>query len=310
MLEKMNRREFIKASAAIGVGSVLGDTLIPNIAFGDEAADIGVAKGQNYFENAKKAVELLGGMKKFVPKDSKVAILANPQRNNPGAFTKPEIVRAAVQMCKQAGAKEISCISWLPEENWKSTGLKKVVDEEGARLVITNLKDESLFKAMPVPKGKSLKEARIMNSFFDYDVFINMPISKDHAGNKYTGAMKNLMGINSPKSNRTFHKEDWTTNVDSIKHLEQCITDLNTIIKPDLSIIDSTEFITTNGPFGPGEVHKAQKVVAGTDPVALDSYCCTLWGLKSENIFAIEKAHEHGLGEKNLKKVNIKEVEV
>ena len=62
--------------------------------------------------------------------------------------------------------------------------------------------------------------------------------------------------------------------------------------------------------FGPGEVLKAQKVVAGTDPVALDAYCCTLWGLEAEDIFVINKAYDHGLGEKDLKKKTIKEVEV
>ena len=39
-----------------------------------------------------------------------------------------------------------------------------------------------------------------MNEFYDYDVFINMPITKDHAGNKFTGTIKNLMGLNAPTS--------------------------------------------------------------------------------------------------------------
>ena len=106
------------------------------------------------------------------------------------------------------------------------------------------------------------------------------------------------------------HKEDWDTNIESIKFLDQCIADLNTVIKPDLCIVDSTEFIITNGPFGPGKLHKPQKVVAGTDRVALDSYCCTLWGLDPQDVFAIEMAAEHGLGEMNLKKATIKEIEV
>ena len=74
--------------------------------------------------------------------------------------------------------------------------------------------------------------------------------------------------------------------------------------------MDSTEFIITNGPFGPGEILKPLKVVAGTDPVAIDTYCCQQWGLKPENIVAINKAYEHGLGEMDLKKLTIKEVEV
>ena len=49
--------------------------------------------------------------------------------------------------------------------------------------------------------------------------------------------MKNLMGLNSPKNNRIFHKKDWKTNPDSIAFMDQCIADLNTIIKPDLCIV-------------------------------------------------------------------------
>jgi len=170
MSEKITRRSFIKKSTAFGVSSVFGGTLIPNITSGDETIDIAVVKGQNYFENTKKAIELLGGMGKFVPKNSKVALLPIPQSNNPGTFTKPQIVRAAIQMCKEAGVKEICCIGWLPERHWVNTGMKKVIDAENIELVIANLRDESLFKPVSVPRGVALKQARIMKSFYNYDV--------------------------------------------------------------------------------------------------------------------------------------------
>ena len=88
------------------------------------------------------------------------------------------------------------------------------------------------------------------------------------------------------------------------------INDLNTIIHPNLCIIDATEFITTNGPNGPGKLKKLQKVIAGTDPVAIDTYCAKLFNYNPKDIIAINKAFEHGIGEMDLNKVNIKEVEV
>ena len=118
------------------------------------------------------------------------------------------------------------------------------------------------------------------------------------------------MGLNSQQNNRTFHIPGWKTDIDSIRHLDQSIVDLNTIVKPDLCIVDATEFITTNGPFGPGKLLKPQKVVAGVDRVAVDSYCCTLWGLKGEDIIMIKQAHKLGLGEIDLSKVNIKEMSI
>jgi len=309
MSEKITRRSFIKKSATIGVSSVLGSSLVPDIPLSDETIDLAVVKGQNYFENTKKAVELLGGIEKFVPKNSTVALLPNPQSNNPGTFTKPEIVRAAIQMCKAAGAKQISCIGWLSARHWINTGMKKVIDAEGVNLEITDLRDESLFKPVPVPRGVALKEARIIKTFYNYDVFINMNITKEHSGNNFSGAMKNLMGINSPASDRTFHRKSWTMIMDDIEHLDQCIADLNTIIRADLCIVDATEFVITNGPNGPGKLLKPLKVIAGTDPVAIDTYCATLFGYNPKDIIAINKAYEHGIGEMDLNKVKIKELD-
>jgi uncharacterized protein (DUF362 family) len=310
MSEKITRRSFIKKSATIGVSSVLSSAIIPNLSLSDGAIDIAVVKGQNNFESTKKALELLGGMGKFVPKNSTVALLPNPQSNNPGTFTKPEIVRAAIQMCKAAGAKEISCIGWLSARHWINTGMKKVIDAEEVNLEITDLRDESLFKPVPVPQGVALKEARIIKTFYNYDVFINMNITKEHSGNNFSGAMKNLMGINSPESDRTFHRKNWTMIMDDIEHLDQCIADLNTIICADLCIVDATEFVITNGPNGPGKLLKPLKVIAGTDPVAIDTYCATLFGYNPKDIVAIKKAYEHGLGEMDLSKIKIKELEI
>ena len=315
-MKRINRRSFIKKSTALSATSLLGSGLFSRLLGGHgfllagDNIDISVAKGKDYFKNTIKAVEQLGGMEKFVPKKSSVAVLANPQRNNPGSFTSPDVVRAVIRMCREAGAEKVVCVSMLPEKNWNSTGLAAVVEEEGGELQIVNLRDESLFKPVPIPKGVALKEAKIMKEFFKYDVFIDVPVTKDHAGNKFTGTMKNLMGINSPQSNRMFHKQGWKTDVDSITHLDQCIADLNTIIIPDLCVVDATEFIITNGPFGPGKLFSPQKVVAGTDRVAIDSYCCTLWGLKPEDIIMINAAFKHKLGEMNLDKVRIREIDV
>lgn len=310
MTEKITRRSFMKKSATIGVSSVLAGAIVPNISLDDNIIDLVVVKGQNYFESTKKAVELLGGMEKFVPKNSRVVLLPNPQSNNPGTFTKPEILRAAIQMCKEAGAKEISCVGWLPLRHWSNTGMKKVIDAEGVNLEITDLRNESLFKPMPVPRGVALKEARIVETFYNYDVFINMNITKEHSGNNLSGALKNLMGINSPVSNQTFHRRNWTGIMEDAAHLDQCIADLNTIIRADLCIVDATEFVTTNGPNGPGKLLKPQKVIAGTDPVAIDTYCATLFGYNPKDIIAIKRAFKHGLGEMDLSKVKIKELEI
>lgn len=310
MEKKITRRSFLKKGAVLGASSLLfyefPEKIYPSTS--EVRPDISVVSGNDYYKNTIEAVSRVGGMAKYVGKGAKVAVLANPQRPNPGAFTSPHVVSAVTTMCLEAGASSVTFISWLPDKAWEATGLKSAIDEAGGKLEIVDLRDETMFKAVPVPKGKILKEARIMKKLFDHDLLINVPVTKDHLGNKFTGTMKNLMGLNSPKNNRTFHKSDWKTNKESIIHLDQSIADLNTIITPALSIVDATEFIITNGPFGPGELFKPKKVLAGTDRVAMDSYCCRLWGLKPEDIVMIKRGFEHGLGNIDLSKMRISEI--
>ena len=313
MAKSMERREFLKKSVRWSAAAAAGGAwLHPAVraasysVFKERPADIGVFTGNDYFTGAHKAVEFIGGMQRFVPKGSKVALLPNVQRWHPGTFTKPEIVRAVVQMCRRAGAESVTCLSWLGPRNWEATGLDKVLQEESAGLKLIQ-REEAFFKTVPIPGGVSLKESMIMKEFFNHDVFIDMPITKDHAGNKFTGTMKNLMGLNYPQNNRLFHKPDWQTDAAAVRHLDQCIVDLNTIIKPDLCVVDAAEFIITNGPMGPGEVIKPGKIIAGTDRVAVDALCTTLWDIKAEDIIMIKNAHERGLGRMDLAALNIRE---
>jgi len=308
MASRIGRREFLKDGAALGVTAVLGKGNLNELA--REKSVVAVGVGGDPGKATLGAVKLLGGIANFVPKRSKVAVLVNVQSRHPGTFTRLEILREALRLCRGAGAACVDCLSLQPMKQWQDTGLAKVVEEEGARLKLFDPKDESLFRAVQVADGRSLQEAKILNEFFGHDVFINMPITKDHAGNKFTGAMKNLMGLNFSTTNRSFHKPNWKTDLNDIAHLEQCIVDLNKTIRPTLNIVDATEFISTNGPFGPGELLKPGKVVAGTDRVAVDAYCASLLGLKAEDIIQIVRASEQGLGEMDLLKVRIREIKV
>jgi uncharacterized protein (DUF362 family) len=316
-MKKIGRREFIKQGARVGMAAAVGGAMystqrpdaLSYVRDGD-LIDLSVVNGADYFKSTQMAVAQLGGMEKFVPKGAKVAILPNVQRWHPGTFTKPGIVRAIVQMCKKAGAAEVNCLSWLGMKNWESTGLDTVLKEEGASLKLI-ASEEANFKPVKVAGGVSLDEAMIMKEFYNNDVFINIPITKDHAGNKFTGTMKNLMGLNYRVNNRSkFHKENWTTDMNAIRHLEQCIVDLNIPIKPDLCVVDATEFIVTNGPMGPGEIIKPQKVIAGVDRVAVDAFCTTLWDIEAKDIIAITHAHKRGLGNMNLSELTIKETKL
>ena len=166
----MERREFLKQGLKAGLTATVGGPLLrefvrtPLAAEAKNGPDVAVVWGDDYGKNALKAVDLVGGIGRFVPKDSRVAILANVQSSHPGTFTSPAVLRAAIQLCRQAGAREINLVSWQALKNWESTGLAKVADEEGASLKLVE-RDEANFKPVPVPSGKTLTEADVDELF-------------------------------------------------------------------------------------------------------------------------------------------------
>ena len=139
-------------------------------------------------------------------------------------------------------------------------------------------------------------------------MLINIPIAKHHDGVGFTGAVKNMMGGQSRNTHRFFHFSTGGRGYyDDLEFLSQCIADLNLLRKPDLCIMDGTEMITENGPFGPGRLVRPQKVIAGTDRVAMDVYGANLLGLKGEEILTTRKVFAYGMGKIDLSSLKIQE---
>jgi uncharacterized protein (DUF362 family) len=118
-----------------------------------------------------------------------------------------------------------------------------------------------------------------------------------------------MMGLTSFPTNHFFHfgsgARGW---YDDPEFLSQCIADVNLVRRPDLSVFDGMEMLTTNGPCGPGRLIRPQRVFAATDAVAADVYGANLLGLRGQEILATRMAHEHGMGQLDLSAVGISEV--
>jgi uncharacterized protein (DUF362 family) len=310
MNNNIDRREFIKKSIAAGIAAAAGSASFPQSLFGNPAGskiDISVVNGTNYFDNTIKAVELLGGMNKFVSKGNKVGLLINSPWNKPGTYTNPDVAIAVLKMCLDAGAKEIYSIENASTSYWKRSKLFGQFEKEIDKIEAGNSK-----KNVGILKGKILKDADISEALLDVDVFINIPIVKNHQGTNFTANLKNMMGACSSSTNRYFHKGSKKSSAfgyyDDNEFLSQCIADVNLIRQPNLCVVDASEFVTSNGPAGPGELKKANKIAAGINCVAVDAYCATLLDLTPKEVLMIQYAHELGLGEIDINKLSIKEI--
>jgi uncharacterized protein (DUF362 family) len=301
----VNRREFLKKGAAAGVGL----SFLPHLAAGTTAAkpaDISVVTGKDGFNSTIAAIEEFGGIAKFVPAGSKVGLLVNAPEiwNKPGSYTHTDVVLATIKLLSDSGINDIRVLNDLSPDFYKRS--KRSVEFES--LIKQIKKNSGAFVEVDIPKGVSLKKPKVIKDLSECDVFINIPVNKHHAGTNMTNCLKNFMGLCHQETNQYFHFANGVKEYyDDVEHLSQCIADVNLIRKPDLCICDATEVLKTNGPFGPGEIIKPNKVFVGIDPVALDAYGSTILGNKPEDIKMIVMAHKHGLGRIDLSNFTITE---
>lgn len=287
--------------------------LISNFLAAQPVNKIATVKGDDIFYNTQVACETIG-LKKLVKPGMKVGILVNSAFDVKGAYVNPDVVIAVVKMCFDAGASEVVALQGIKEEYWKRSSLYQKHRDVIKRVrsidqnTFPSVFDPNYFvKIDSFPGAPNLKNLEMVKEAFEVDLFINIPIAKHHASTILTNAMKNLMGLNTRAFNVTFHLNGPRRN--DPEFLATCIAELNLVRKPDVIVCDVTEVITTNGPSGPGEIVKPMRVVAGTDPVAVDVYCAQQIGFDPERVISIQKGYELGLGEKDLNNVEVHDFE-
>jgi uncharacterized protein (DUF362 family) len=263
--------------------------------------DIAVVRDSEPEILARKALDMLGGMGRFVKKGDNVIIKPNigpaMRTYEYAATTNPWLVAAVVKLCMEAGAGRVRVMdkpfSGSAESGFINSGIREQVEKAGG---VIELMSRLKYVSTEIPLGKDIKKWDIYEDILKADVLINMPIAKQHGSSKLTLGMKNLMGtINSAQM---FHM-----------NIHQRIADLASRIRPTLTIVDAIRILTANGPTGGNlkDVEKLDTVIAGTDIVAVDSYCTSLFGLKPADVPYITIAAAMGLGTSNLEGLVIKE---
>jgi uncharacterized protein (DUF362 family) len=317
MKKKLTRRSFLVRGGTLATAMYLGGKLAPDLLFGassrlvaGEVFDLTAAKGKDPIACTVAAVGQLGGMKNFVSEGARVLINVNNATKHRGSNVNPAVALAIVRMCREAGAGDICLAKGGPDRYWDPL---PDTDEIKALVAGTRV-SERKFAVIPIEKGVALKEAHIDRELLECDVYINVPLIKDHVGTNFTGALKNTMGVcpHDP-TNRFCHvgsKPNSDGFYEDLGHLAQCIADMNLIRPPDLTVMDCFEFLTSNGPFGPGDLGTADTVMAGVDPVAIDTYGARFLDLEPQAIEMIDRAQKLGLGRMDLENMHISEIAV
>jgi len=219
------------------------------------------------------------GMKAFVAKGDVVMLKPNVGFGRDprlGATTNPQVVRAVIRLCREAGARKI-IVADNPIENppacFAKSGIRAAAEAEGVTVAIYSTVDDATVQIRtetPDPtKGESLGTWPIFwKPLRDADKVIGIPVIKDHNLCSASMAMKNWYGLLSGRRNQ-FHQA-----------IHNIISDLGYMMKPTLIVADGTRVMMSNGPTGGrlsdvaiGGTAGRPAIVASVDQLACDSWC-------------------------------------
>lgn len=266
--------------------------------------DLVAVQGENIPLMAKRLIDELGGIQKFVKKGDVVVVKPNMGWNRTpeyAANTNPELVAAVVKICLDAGAKRVNVFDNTCNEEkmcYKNSGVEQAAKKAGANVYFM---DSFRYLSGNFPEGSSMDDYPVYADAVNCDCFINMPIAKTHGLAKLTLSIKNLMGV-CGGNRSTMH---W--------NIDKKLTETLAFIKPDLNIIDGYRILTANGPRGGNlsDVKKMSTVIASTDAVLADAYAAKhLFNINPKDISHINFAAETGLGNINIESAKIKKIKI
>lgn len=265
------------------------------------SGDLVIVRGERPGEMAKAAIEALGGIDRLVTPGDVVVVKPNMAWDRTpelAATTNPDVVAAVVGLCLKAGAKKVKVFDRTCNDarrSYDSSGIAKAAEEAGASVTHANSRK---FRPMPIPRGTSMKEWPIYEDAARADVLINIPIAKHHSTSRITLGLKNMMGVAGG------NRGSWHTEI------HQRLADLNTVTAVDLTIIDAYRILVAHGPTGGSleDVRQEGVLIAGIDPVAVDAYGSTIFGIEPAEVGFVAKAAALGLGEMDLTKVKQQEI--
>lgn len=240
----------------------------------------------------------LGGIKQQVPPGSRILLKPNmvvAKPNSTGATTNPLILDALIEHLVCTSPREIiigesSEVGDDTMQAYKVTGVYDVAQKWKATLLDFK-KDHQIYA--DVPHGKILKKVLIAETVRKVDYLINLPILKVHSQTTVTIGMKNLKGCLPDREKSRFHR----------LNINQCIVDLNTVIIPDLTIVDAS-LCSLEWELG-GMPVQLNTILAGKNVLATDIVAASMLGYRIDEVEHLSLAAQAHLGPDNLEEIKI-----
>jgi uncharacterized protein (DUF362 family) len=339
---KHSRRDFLKLMAAGGALSVSSGGLLKEALAqeGESAAPprakprklfyegekplLVVVEGKDVDKMLRKGIEALGGIDKLV-KGKKVLMKPNcVSVQAPPVTTGPDFILALGKLLMEAGGSHVTIndasamYAEEGEQKFKALKINPRATEAGFTAINTITTAADHYRPVHNKNWRRFKEVNVNKLIYGADVVVSCPAIKRHDVVHISCALKNHFGsVYGP--NRWKAHEEADKGGDGLNFFKEAPVEFASAVNPELTIVDGRVMLTRGGPHfveGRTGVERADRIVFGEDPVAVEAYCATLLDAKDETFSAeqIRPAHVYaeqlGLGTWDLKKVIIKEITV
>lgn len=230
-------------------------------------------------------LEPLGGMSAFVKAGQKVLLKPNMLAGKDPAkavTTHPEIVRGVILLAQKAGG--IVSVGDSPGIGnplavARKCGILQVIEETGA--TFAPFADTTTLHC----QGTTLQQLEIATDILEADVIINLPKLKSHQMMGLTCAVKNMFGAVVGLRKPGMHLQAGTDK----GFFARILLDLCATLAPTLTLVDAVIGMEGEGP-GSGDPVNIGVLVAGREPVAVDTVALELVGLKSSQVYTQQQA--------------------
>jgi len=221
-----------------------------------------------------------------------------------GVTTNPDVVAAAIDMFRKAGAdvavgeSPITGVKTL--EAFETTGIAAVARARSCPLIDMDARPSV---TVPIPEGEAIDELRVCPEALEFDAVVSIPVMKTHMHTGVTLAVKNMKGCLWRRSKVELHMLPAQDRKDA-RSLEIAIADMASVLRPHFSLIDGTIGMEGLGPSA-GAPKPLGVVIASADAFAADAVACHLMGRDAGNIAHLRIGAERGYGTIDLAKLSI-----
>ncbi|MDA3892583.1 MAG: DUF362 domain-containing protein [Salinivirgaceae bacterium] len=246
---------------------------------------ISIAGKQGAFENTRNAlkqIDLSSIKGKSVLIKPNCARVVKPEH---GYNTHPDAVSATIEAFQEAGASKISIgespiVGIDTMQAFEMSGIKDVANKYGIDLIDFD-KVKPIKK--PIPNARVVKETKFSSVIFEYDIIVSLPVTKTHMHTGVTLGIKNFKGCLYRHEKVRYHQLDYLNEKHPEKALDSAISDLATILIPDITVVDGYIGMEGLGPSG-GHKLKSNFALASWHPLGADIYACLLMGIDPASI--------------------------